>query len=813
MYRYIKQYLLLLAIIVLPTLSFAAPGNSIQGTIKDEQGQAITGAVVSIPDLRTGTVTDTDGYYHINNLPSGSYLVEVHMLGYATYTMMLHLKGSITQNFKLSESIIEKNEVVITGNSQATDERRSITPIQSMRLKELHEDVSTNIIDAMTKVPGVNQVSTGPAVSKPVIRGLGYNRIITLNNGVRQEGQQWGDEHGIEIDDYNVTRVEVLKGPASLAYGSDALAGVINIVSDDPIPLGKIEGNVTGNFQTNNGLSAGHVQLGGNINGLSISGYLTQKEAHDYKNRYDGYVYNSRFRNTDFGTSIGINKQWGYSRLSFTSYNQHLGIAEGDRDSATGKFVKLVNYSGVAGDALVTDDDGKSYSMATPYQVINHQKIDWENNINLNDGRRLGINIGYQSNTRKEFGDPVAFDVPGLWLLLQTYTYDVKYYTLKLKDWQISTGVNGMMQFNTNKGSDYLVPDYSLFDAGVYGIAKKEWDKWSVSGGLRYAYRNITAKALYLGPDNVALRSPASNAMLQFSPFERNFSNITGSAGAGYNVNKHTTLKANISSGYRTPNIAELSANGVHEGTIRYEYGNNNLNAEQSIQTDLGVAWSSEHIMVNAAIFDNYIHNFIFIYKLQGANGSDSIPQTNNPDNVPAYLYGQGDANLFGGELNIDLHPHPLDWLHLENTFSYVRGMFVHGSDSTKNLPYIPAARWQVDLRAQKNTLTHRMRNVYAKVGFDVNFSQNAIFSAYGTETTSPGYTILDAGIGADIVNKKQQTICSISIAGQNLTDVAYQNHLSRLRYADENYVTGRTGIYNMGRNISLTLSVPLHIR
>ncbi len=811
MYSYIKQYAVLLVLILLPICTFAAAGNTLRGRVTDDQGQAMPGAVISIPDLRTGTVTDTDGRYHINNLPTGNFLAEVHMLGYATITTMLHISGTVTQDFKLSQSIIEKNEVVITGTSQATDERRSIIPIQSMRLKELHEDVSTNIIDAVTKVPGVNQVSTGPAVSKPVIRGLGYNRIITLNNGVRQEGQQWGDEHGIEIDDYNVTRVEVLKGPASLAYGSDALAGVINIVSDDPIPLGKIEGNITGNFQTNNGLGAGHVQLGGNINGISLSGYLTQKEAHDYKDKYDGYVYDTRFRNTDYGFSAGINKQWGYSRLSYTSYNQHLGIAEGDRDSATGTFIKQVDQSGTAAEALVTEADGKSYSMVVPYQVINHQKIDWENNINLNNGRRLGINLGYQRNVRREFADPVAFDVPGLWLMLQTFTYDLKYYTLKVKGWQVSTGINGMVQFNTNKGSDYLVPDYSLYDGGAYGIAKKEWDKWSVSGGLRYGYRNIKSDALYLGPDHLAVKSPTAD--VQFSSFDRNFSNLTGSLGAGYNVSKRATLKFNIATGYRTPNIAELSANGVHEGTIRYEYGNSQLKAEQGVQADLGLTWSSDHVMVNAAIFDNYIRNFIFIYKLQAVNGGDSIPERNNDGQVPAYIYGQSNANLYGGELNVDIHPHPLDWLHLENTLSYVKGMFTNGTDSTRNLPYIPAARWQVDLRAQSKALSKHIRNVYAKAGLDINFAQNNVFSAYGTETASAGYILLDAGIGADICNKKQQTICSLSIAGQNLTDAAYQNHLSRLRYADINNVTGRQGIFGMGRNISLTLSVPLHIK
>lgn len=811
MFVYIKSYLGLLAFMLLPMVLQAAPGNAIYGAVNDDKGQPLIGAVVSIPDLRTGTVTDTDGHYQLDNLPKGRYLVEVRMLGYSTYTTTLQIAGNVSQDFKLSESIIEKNEVVITGTSRATDERRSITPTQSMQLKELHEDASSNLIESITKIPGVNQVSTGPAVSKPVIRGLGYNRIITLNNGVRQEGQQWGDEHGIEIDDYNVTRVEVLKGPASLAYGSDALAGVINIVSDDPIPLGKIEGNVTGNFQTNNGLSAGHVQLGGNIKGFSLSGYLTQKEAHDYKNKYDGYVYDTRFRNTDYGFNAGVNRQWGYSRLSFTSYNQHLGIAEGERDSATGQFVKQVNIGGVAEPSLVSKDDGLSYSMVTPYQVINHEKVDWENNINLNNGRRLGLNLGYQSNIRREYSDPIAFNTPGLWLLLQTGTYDAKYYSLNVKGWEMTTGINGMVQFNKNKGTDYLVPDYTLFSSGVYATAKKEWDKWSIAGGLRYEYKNLSSKVLYLGPDNTAMKAPTADVL--FRPFDRNFSNIAWSLGAGYNINQRTTVKFNIASGYRTPNIAELSANGVHEGTLRYEFGNSALKAEQGVQADLGISWSSAHMMINAAVFDNYIRNFIFIYKLQGAGGGDSIPEKNNPDAVAAYLYGQQNANLMGGELNMDIHPHPLDWLHLENTFSYVKGVFIKGTDSTKNLPYIPAARWQVDLRAQRNTLTKYMRNVYAKMGFDINFAQSNVFSAYGTETASPGYTLLDAGIGADIVNKKQQTICTLTLSGQNLTDAAYQNHLSRLRYADVNNITGRTGIFNMGRNISMTLSVPLHIK
>ncbi|MGN6567591.1 MAG: TonB-dependent receptor, partial [Flavipsychrobacter sp.] len=265
-----------LIVIFLPLLSLAS-ANELKGRVLDNNGAPLYGAVVELPDLKSGAVTDTGGYYHIANLPKGSYLVQVHLISYTTQTKTVNISGVTTANFTLGENVIEKNEVVVTGISRAGEEKRSITPIQSIGIKEIHENASSNIIDAITRVPGVNQVTTGPAVSKPVIRGLSYNRIVTLNDGVRQEGQQWGDEHGIEIDDYNVSRVEVLKGPASLMYGSDAIAGVINIISNDVVPSGKIMGNITTNYQTNNGLAALYARLGGNNNGFYWSVYGTGK--------------------------------------------------------------------------------------------------------------------------------------------------------------------------------------------------------------------------------------------------------------------------------------------------------------------------------------------------------------------------------------------------------------------------------------------------------------------------------------------------------------------------------------------------------
>ena len=804
-----RSYFTLFILLIL-TQSFSYAENLLSGKIVDIHGAPISGAIIEITDLKTGAASDSGGHYLIANLPKGSFTVEVHFLGYATNTQIVAINGETKKDFVLNDNIIEKNEVVVTGSSLATSERKSITPIQSINLRQMHENAFTNVIDALTSLPGVSALSTGPAISKPVIRGLGYNRIITLNDGVRQEGQQWGDEHGIEIDDYNVTRVEVLKGPASLAYGSDALAGVINIISNPQVPDGKIIGNVIMNYQTNNGLAAVHADLAGKKNGLSWDAYVTQKNAHDYHNAYDGYVFDTRFQNTNYGASVGVNKSWGSSKLSFTAFDQKLGISDGTRDSLTGQFLKPVtgtSYTGADSTIIATRADNRSYAMTVPYQNIQHYKLVWDNSLYLNNGGRLAATFGVQQNTRKEFGDPNNSTTPGLSLLLQTVTYDLKYFFPLQHDWHISTGLNGMSQRNLNKGDEFLVPDYFLFDGGLYMMAQKDWEKWSFAGGLRLDYRYLNSQR----KDELQFTNGVASVQYEiFYPFVDKFTNFSGSAGAGYNINKNTELKFNVSSGFRTPNIAELAANGVHEGTIRYEFGNVNLVPEKSYQADLGLSWSQEHILVSASLFDNFITDFIYIRKITGA---DSVPVANNSQHYAAFIYNQGNANLYGGELSVDYHPHPFDWLHLQNTISYVRGKLLTSIEGTNNLPGMPPLRWIVDLRAQKKALGSRLRNVYAKIGLDNNFAQKQVFTAYATETPATGYTLLDAGIGADITDKKHHTLCTATISALNVTDVAYQNALSRLRYAPENYTTGRMGIYNMGRNFSFILSIPIDVR
>jgi iron complex outermembrane receptor protein len=223
-----------------PTPIPAAPrvaAGALTGKITDAQtGEALPGASIYLHDLKKGTISDSKGQYRIANLNPGKYLIEVTYRGYSSIIETVVVNGDTQKDITLRIAIVENEEVTVTGVSTATRTRQSPQPVDVLKKEQLFNVSATNAIDALSKtVPGVNALSTGPAISKPFIRGLGYNRVVTINDGIRQEGQQWGDEHGIEIDDYSIQRVEVLKGPASLMYGSDALAGVINIISQRPV--------------------------------------------------------------------------------------------------------------------------------------------------------------------------------------------------------------------------------------------------------------------------------------------------------------------------------------------------------------------------------------------------------------------------------------------------------------------------------------------------------------------------------------------------------------------------------------------------
>ena len=681
---------------------------------------------------------------------------------------------------------LQLNELTVTGVTGDTKLKHSTAPVSIVTPQVLRATAASNIIDAIAHQPGVSQLTTGSGISKPIIRGLGYNRVVVMSEGVRQEGQQWGDEHGVEVDAGSVNSVEILKGPASLMYGSDAMAGVVILHSQPTLAEGDLQARASTEYQTNNGLFAYTLSVAGNQKGFVWDARFSSKMAHAYKNKYDGYVPGSQFRERAGRLMLGVNKAWGHSRLTWTAYHLTPGVVEGERDPETGCLESSEGFT------------AHGYGKSLPFQQVKHYKAVWDNSLNLPNGN-LKLILGYQQNRRQEFEE--SADDYELFFKLHTLTYDLRYVTHEFDGWKLSTGIGGMYQKSGNKGEEFLIPEYRLFDFGIYTTATKTLgDRWTLNGGLRFDHRRLH------GYEQI------DEGELRFSDFSRHFNGLTGSIGAVCNINDHFNLRLNIARGFRTPNMSELASNGVHEGSIRYEIGSQQLKAEYSLQADLGLDFTSRYVSAQLALFANRIDNYIFTHRL-----ADEMEE-----GYLTYAYTQGDARLLGFEAGIDFHP--IHSIHFSNTFSLVDAQLMHQPADTKYLPHSPAPRWSSELKWElqhhsHSTVKHRherhpnhrslLNNLYIAAGLDCYLKQTHIYSADDTETATPGYALVSLSAGTDIQIGGRK-VAELYVVADNLLNKAYQNHLSRLKYADENVVTGRRGVFNMGRNITFKLVLPI---
>lgn len=688
------------------------------------------------------------------------------------------------------------SEVTVTGVTGETKLRNATAPVSIVSSQLLRSTASTNIIDAIASQPGISQLTTGGSISKPIIRGLGYNRVVVMSDGVRQEGQQWGDEHGVEIDGSTVGSVEILKGPASLMYGSDAMAGVV-LMHPRPLPAdGDIQVNASSEYQTNNGLFRYSLQSAGNRNGFVWDAAFSNGMAHSYKDRYDGYVPGSQFRDIAGRLRIGLNKQWGHSWLTWTYFHLTPSIIEGERNEETGELEH--------GD----DFRSHSYGSSLPFQQVKHQKLVWDNTINLGAGYLKAI-VGYQQNNRQEYEE--ERNDYELYFKLHTLTYDLRFLTHDMNGWKLSTGIGGMVQRSDNKGEEYLIPDYRLYDIGLFAtMSKTIASHVTMNGGLRYDHRRLHGRPL------------TEDNSLRFNDITRHFNGVTGSIGAVWNINKQWNMRMNVARGFRTPNMSELASNGVHEGSLRYEVGNEALKAEYSLQTDLGIDLTTGCLTAQLALFANKIDNYIFTHRISEVM----------EEGYMTYAYTQGDARLMGFEAGIDLHP--IHSLHLENTFSYVNARQLHAEKGMKHLPFTPAPRWTSELKWEllhhaHSTINHHhhtakdsqqgmyhskrlgLNNLYVAAAMECFLRQDKVRNADNTESATPSYTLVNLSAGTDVIIGKRK-VAEVFLTADNIFNRAYQNHLNRLKYADMNTQTNRRGVYDMGRNITIKLVIPIDI-
>ena len=636
------------------------------------------------------------------------------------------------------------DEITVTGLTGASKLSQTPSAISVADARTLQESSSVNIIDAITSLPGVSQVTTGNGISKPVIRGMGYNRVVLMADGIRQEGQQWGDEHGIEVDAQSVGSAEVLKGPASLMYGSDALAGVI-LLNSNPFPQdGTLTAGLNTEYQSNSGLAAYSVNQGGNRNGIVWDLRFTDRYAHAFRNAADGLVPGTQFRERAASGKLGLNRDYGFSRLTLGYYHLTPGMTEGYEDGET-------------------ELEGPTcYGTELPFQQVRHYKAVLDNSIIIGRGSLKAL-VGIQQNRRQEFEEEA--DEAELDFRLNTVNYELRYLTEELGGgWKISTGVGGMFQKSDNLGEEVLIPAYTLFDAGLFATTTGTFDCFTLSGGVRADLRHLESE--YLEG--------------KFDEFTRDFTGVTGSLGVVYAPSRSLNVKANVARGFRAPNLSELASNGVHEGTVRYERGDNQLQPEFSLQADLGADLNLEHVALSAAVFCNRIDNYIY-----SARTGVVI------DTHQEYLFKATDALLYGAEISADCHP--VHALHLGAGFSYVRGTF-----ESSDMPLIPAPKLSGEVKWEITHSGRTLNNCYLAMNVNRCFRQDHCLE--GTETPTDAYTLLGASAHTDILSNGRK-VAEVSLIGENLTDKVYVDHLNRLKYV---------GIRNPGRNITVKVSIPL---
>jgi len=741
-----KAYILLCVLMLINASLFAQ--NRITGKIIDENSVPIIGATIFLPEMNKGTIADTEGHFELTNIPNGKLKIQFSMLGFSTKIENLELKGNLVElNILMKQVAVEYEEIVVSGISSSSQHENAVK-IDKLKINPLNTKSTPNFAEVLTKIPGVDMISKGPGVSKPVIRGLSMNDILILSNGVRFENYQYSSHHPLGIDEFGIDEVEIIKGPASLLYGSDAIGGVINFIKEKPAPVGSIIGDYNMQLFSNTLGMTNNLGLRGSSGKFFGGIRVGQKTNSDFLQGGGEYVPNSRFNEWSAKANAGFTSKIGTFKLFYDYNNQNLGLVE---EEAIDQILER----------------GRKNELF--YQQLNMHLLSSQNKFYLGKFR-LDINSAFQNTELAHFE---AINVYELQMKLKTLTYETKLYLPSSEKSEYIIGFQGLNQTNSNLNDreTILLPNATTSNYSVFGMIQQALlKKVKLQAGLRYDNKSISTQSVGL-PSDEGFREAV----------DKNFESFSGSIGATVQITEKLLFRSNFAAAYRTPNLAELTSNGQHE--TRYEMGNSNLVPENSYEMDMSLHYHHDNITFDLAGFYNKIDNYIYI----------SPTRDTSETGLPVYRYFQTNSALYGGEAGIHIHPKPLEWLHFELTYATVIGK----QQNDDYLPFIPANKFNIELRGEAKKLTF-LTNAFVSINSSTAFNQP---NAAPDETTTNGYTLVDLSFGGSIKLKNQYI--SIGISANNLFDIKYIDHLSTLK---------EVNFYNPGRNITFSLKVPFGI-
>lgn len=747
--------------------------TSIKGTVSDKStNNPLPNVYVFISELNKAVTTDESGNYNFSLKAKGNIHLQFSYAGYESTVKKVALNSQsneIQLDVQLNNQIIEINKIVIS-NSFINEQKNNTFKVDIADSKDIQKVGGFTVMDVLNKIPGIDATTTGTLISRPVIRGLSSNRVLTVIDGVRFETQQWDDEHGIGVNENGVDRIEVIKGPESLLFGPEAMGGVINFVKSKPAAVGTTKGSYFASMSSNN---LGWRALA-NVDGAKekynwgVSG-LGKLYSDYFINNQSFRTPNTRLLEYGFKSYIGTDRKWGSTNLSY-NYNQaFFGILDG-KDISFGPNGELINTD-------INEKEKYPFEIEAPFHAVLDHRVTSTSTF-LTGKSKFDVIVGYQNNHRIE-NEELAGVKKGykyVDMTLQTVTYNAKWYAPKWNNFSTIIGSQGMFQNNKNTGAaaTILIPDATVNDLGFFAISKFDYNNFNFTIGTRYDSRQVDTK----NTSSVNYNIPA---------ISKAYDNVSSSVGVAYTIANSLTLRSSFAKGYRSPNLNELTTNGYKLESRRFEVGNANFEKEYNNQFDFNATYTTSSVTIEGSYFFNAINNYIYI----APTGNMVTNNTNPSQLVSEYKYYQANAELTGGEARVDIHPKTVKWLRFETKYAILEGK---RTDNDSFLPMMSPTKLT-------NTIYFNFNDFrkFTKTSFNVSvpytFAQNKIEE---NELKTKGYSLLNFGLFTTY--KKTE----ITLTANNVLDKEYVNHMSRFR---------QFGISEPGLNVAISVRIPLDIK
>jgi iron complex outermembrane receptor protein len=780
----------------------AAQSVRISGSVYSNVKKPLEGASITVYPALITTVTGKQGYFVLNKIPADSRKIMVNHIGYASFEISISDKSASTPfHIVLHAEAKALEEVVVTDNSLSRAKKEASLSIETVNSTFIQRNLGGSLMQSLQRLPGIKTISIGSGSSKPLIRGLSFNQVIVVENGIKHEGQQWGADHGLEIDQYAVDRVEIIKGPSSFIYGSDAIGGAVNI---KPVPYPKkntLGGTVDFTAKSNNEQFGGSFNLYGRNENWFFDTRVTSLDYGDYRvpadmvhvYNYAVPLYKNQLRNTA-GRELDLHASTGFIGEKFKSVLYVSSVY-----SKSGFFANAHGLEPRNVDLELHDKSSRDILM--PYQEVTHTKISNTTAFAWNN-HQVETKLGFQKNFRREWSHYVNHGYMPPIYPAGMYApqdlerqYDKEVFSVAVKDeflagnHYFTVGINGEEQQNEIDGWSFLIPAFNQVTAGLFAYDKIQInDFWMLHGAVRLDYGQIKMKQ-YTDwfESEVNQNGQMTKEYLKRSEdLTKTFNSFTWSAGVNYNPGK-ISFKANAGTSFRMPIAKELASNGVNYHYFRFEKGNPNLDAERSYQLDLGMDWQEDKFSLQLSPFFNYFPNYIYL------NPTSQLDIYYGAGNQ-VFEYQQSRVMRYGGELQAKYQF--FKNLSGEILAEYLYSEQLSGSKKGYTLPFSPPA--SVLFGINYSPEIKKLTDTYFSLDYRYTAKQHQIVPP---EKKTAASQVFNLALGTKLKAGGQDF--SISVQVQNLFNTRYLNHTSFYRLIE---------LPEAGRNIILSLKIPFLI-